>query len=453
MSKSIETHFKTKKPEFIKSDIKLTIGILVSNHIKYIRKGMEAIKPLLDAVPSELIVVDTVGPENSDGSLDVVREYTDKIYHFDWIDDFSAARNVAIDHARGEWFMYFDDDEYFDDVTEFIDFFKSGECEKYNIAYYYTGDYTKKDFFQKAMAERMVRRTNNTRFVGIVHERFNETYLPIKQFKAFTHHFGYLYETPEQKDAKTKRNLPLLEKELSIRGLNTHVCAQIIQEMMAIDQEEASKRCTEFVNELEKSVSMEDVCGQWLLLAKVRFMALWQSLDGILDIEKYLQGKYRLNETSRLILAQQVACVAFSNKDYRVTADRVKTYFDMLDWLEKHDNERIMQSTADFPAFMIERVLFNMVRIGLISENRLGNFERAYSYIERLDLNYCVNSNEIRVETEKTLSGLGSPILLIEYYQHSYKGEFFSDKKLYKFLPNNVRDKIEQINAGTKPLL
>ncbi len=118
-------HKNLDDEKYIESDIKLTIGILVSNHIKYIRKSLNAIQPLLKAIPSELIVVDTVGPENSDGSLDVVKEYTDKIYHFDWINDFSAARNVALKNAKGEWFMYFDDDEYFDDVTEFIYFFNT----------------------------------------------------------------------------------------------------------------------------------------------------------------------------------------------------------------------------------------------------------------------------------------------------------------------------------------
>ena len=126
--------------KLIQSDIKLTIGMLVSNHKEYIRNAMEALKPLLDAVPSELIVVDTMG-DKTDGSIAIVREYTDKIYPFTWCDDFSAARNVCMEHARGEWFLYVDDDEWFDDVQELIDFFNSGECEEYNSGFYYTKNY------------------------------------------------------------------------------------------------------------------------------------------------------------------------------------------------------------------------------------------------------------------------------------------------------------------------
>ena len=86
-------------PDFIKSPIQLSISLLVSNRIQTIRKCMDSLKIILDAIPSELIAVDTVGEENSDGSLAVVREYTDKIVHFDWTGDFSAARNAGLELA------------------------------------------------------------------------------------------------------------------------------------------------------------------------------------------------------------------------------------------------------------------------------------------------------------------------------------------------------------------
>lgn len=109
---------------FVKSPIQLTISLLVSNQIGTIRKCMESLKPIRDAIPSEIIVVDTVGEENSDGSLAIAREYADEVVHFDWCDDFSAARNAGLERARGEWFLYVDDDEWFDDPTEIIEFFK-----------------------------------------------------------------------------------------------------------------------------------------------------------------------------------------------------------------------------------------------------------------------------------------------------------------------------------------
>lgn len=434
-----ESTLIAKTPHFIKSDIKVTIGILVSNHIKYIRKGMESIKPLLDAVPSELIVVDTVGPENSDGSLDVVKEYTDKIYHFDWINDFAAARNVALEHAKGEWFLYFDDDEYFDDVTEFIDFFNSDECEKYNYCLYYTGDYTRPDHYSKAVAGRLIRRTPETRFVGIVHEVFNEAFIPVKQFNVFTHHFGYLYETPEQKAAKTKRNLTLLEKDLADNGPNIKVCAQIVQEFMVFDGEEGSKRCTQYLKMFEGTEELNKSPGQWMLLANVRFMAEWRSLDGILAVEKDLLDRYNLKETARLVLACQVATVAFYNKRYDITSDRTKKYIELYDWLMDHEEERCEQSQLDFPGFMMEERLFLIIKEGIISEIHQKNYELAYSYIKRLDFNYCRNYEEIRGIIEVVLKELDDKKPAVEYYKRFYRDEFFEKPELEKYLPFLLR--------------
>ncbi len=443
-----EIKIKAKYPELIKSDIKVTIGILVSNHIKYIRKAMEAIKPLLDKVPSELIVVDTVGPEKSDGSLDVVKEYTKNIYHFDWINDFSAARNVAMEHARGEWFMYFDDDEYFDDVTEFIEFFNSGECDKYFYGLYYTADYTAPGVYEKGIAGRMIRRTVATRFVGRVHEQFNEGYTPVKQFNVFTHHFGYLYANPEQEKAKMERNMRLLEQELADHGPNAKVCAQIVGQQMGEMPEEASKRCTAFIKALEGTGELETSCGQWLLMANVRFMVRWGSLAGILDIEKQLLENYHLQETARMVMAWQVAVVAYDDERYDLAAEKVKQYFELFDWLNSHTDEKTLQTQLDFPSFFMERKLYKVTMIGVGSENHLGNYEKAYSYVKRLEYNYCSDFEGTRKVVAYTLNKLEDKAPEIEWYRRFYRDEIIDDPALHKFLPRVFRERLDTDNPG-----
>ncbi len=76
-------------------------GCAFSNRIDTVEKCFESFRPLLEQIPSEFIAVDTVGDEKSDGSVDVARKYADKIVHFEWCDDFAAARNAGLKEARG----------------------------------------------------------------------------------------------------------------------------------------------------------------------------------------------------------------------------------------------------------------------------------------------------------------------------------------------------------------
>lgn len=68
----------------------------------------------LKSVADEQIVVDT---GSNDRTVEVAKELGAKLFHFDWIDDFSAARNYALEKAKGDWIIFLDCDEYFSDAS------------------------------------------------------------------------------------------------------------------------------------------------------------------------------------------------------------------------------------------------------------------------------------------------------------------------------------------------
>ena len=86
----------------------LSISLLASNRKDSIRKCLDSLNPLLKEVSSELIIVDTGCDEEQHNLL---LEYADKVICFEWCNDFSKARNVGLKQAKGEWFLYIDDDE------------------------------------------------------------------------------------------------------------------------------------------------------------------------------------------------------------------------------------------------------------------------------------------------------------------------------------------------------
>lgn len=216
-------------------DIKVTITMLVSNRIDTIRKCMDSIKPILRQVPSELIVVDT---GSTDGSIDVVKEYTDKIISFKWCNDFSKARNAGLAGASGEWIMSLDDDEWFEDVSEIVDFFNSGEYKKYKKAAYIARNYINHEgsFWSDSYAHRMVEHKPETCYVGKVHEYITPQQEPVKFFKAYVHHYGYVFDSEEEHKRHSRRNITLLKEELEQQPEDIRILAQLVQEYYALKE-------------------------------------------------------------------------------------------------------------------------------------------------------------------------------------------------------------------------
>ena len=108
-------------------NIKLSISLLVSDRGGFQERCLDSLSELRRKVPSELIVVFTgKDPEVRKN----IEKYTDRIIPLEWCDDISAARNCGLREARGEWFLFLDDDEWFEDTEEIVRFFFEWRVQK-----------------------------------------------------------------------------------------------------------------------------------------------------------------------------------------------------------------------------------------------------------------------------------------------------------------------------------
>lgn len=82
--------------------MKLSALIIAKNEEAIVRNALESVKDF-----DEIVFVDT---GSTDSTLAIAREYTDKIFNFEWCDDFAAARNFAIEKATGDWLFSIDCD-------------------------------------------------------------------------------------------------------------------------------------------------------------------------------------------------------------------------------------------------------------------------------------------------------------------------------------------------------
>lgn len=85
---------------------KISQCMIVKNEEKNIVQALSWGKGIV----AEQIVVDT---GSTDRTVEIAEEMGAKVYHFAWINDFSAAKNFAISKARYGWIAFLDADEYF----------------------------------------------------------------------------------------------------------------------------------------------------------------------------------------------------------------------------------------------------------------------------------------------------------------------------------------------------
>lgn len=82
----------------------LAAAIIVKNEAAHLQRCLTSIAPLCDRI----VVVDT---GSDDESVAVAESFGATVLHRAWDGDFSAARNLGLDHIDADWILYIDADE------------------------------------------------------------------------------------------------------------------------------------------------------------------------------------------------------------------------------------------------------------------------------------------------------------------------------------------------------
>lgn len=310
----------------LEKQVLLSISVMASGRQETTEKCIASLDKLRERVSSELIVTDT-------GCQPMLRawleDHADKVIDFTWCNDFAAARNIGLDAANGEWFLYLDDDEWFEDTQELEEFFSSGEYRQYKSALYKVRNYADIEgkVWRDSYLSRMVRLQEDTRFLHPIHETLSPIFPPMKYLEDYVHHYGYAYTDKEQEKAKRERNLSLLFQAIEEdRHCMRHYMQCMTEYAAAEDYENSLNMAYEGIKQYDPSRWDNDRYIQALYAAVVR---------RLLNLERYEEG---CREAKRLIELEDISPLAVATICGDVTLACFKTgaYRQGLQYLESY---------------------------------------------------------------------------------------------------------------------
>jgi hypothetical protein len=182
----------------------VTAALIVRNEGRFIGDCLASLERSVD----DIVVVDT---GSSDDTVLIARDFGARVFHYDWTDDFAAARNFSLEACKTDWALYIDADERLAPPSRFpLRKILSDQWLAADVLFQPKANYT------RYRLTRFLRVDPRIRFTGAIHE----TILPSLEAASRDNasaiglttveidHLGYDGDLA----AKHARNLPLLEK-------------------------------------------------------------------------------------------------------------------------------------------------------------------------------------------------------------------------------------------------
>jgi tetratricopeptide (TPR) repeat protein len=186
----------------------LTAALIVRDEETVLGECLDSLRGLAD----QTVVVDT---GSVDASVEIARAHGAEVLHRPWDADFSAPRNLGLDHADGEWILYLDADERVRPLARERLEARLVDSEAIGLRVLLRPFIHSTPYFEY----RLWRNDPRIRFTGVMHERVVDAIhlagaadgRPVEDWPELElDHVGY----EGDQTAKHARNLPLLEEQL-----------------------------------------------------------------------------------------------------------------------------------------------------------------------------------------------------------------------------------------------
>lgn len=189
----------------------LSLFMIVKNEEKTLARTLEAARQFT----TEMVVCDT---GSTDRTVEIAEAAGAKVVHFEWIDDFAAARNFAMGHCTSEWAIWLDADDVVPEASIAAinktrkTFLKDKTVDTVFAPYHYEYD-EQGNVAVNLNRERFLRRTAGMQWIGKIHETINRPWEnSIRVEEVVIEH----RTDPSLMDRKKGRNIRIFEQYIDI---------------------------------------------------------------------------------------------------------------------------------------------------------------------------------------------------------------------------------------------
>ncbi len=208
--------------------IKLSLAMIVKNEARCLARCLRSVQAIAD----EIVVADT---GSTDDTVKIAKEFSAKVSHFDWINDFAAARNFALAQTTGDWILALDADEYASEalareIREFVQGPRQIGRLKIVSDFRHNGQTLRSSTFVSRLFPR------GAKFEGRIHEQIASP-LPRVDLRGELWHDGYL------EAIKSERNIGLLQAELAREPHGAYLQFQLALEYTSLGRTQDAFAC------------------------------------------------------------------------------------------------------------------------------------------------------------------------------------------------------------------
>lgn len=213
----------------------ISLCMIVKDEEYYLDGCLDSVIGVVD----EIIIVDT---GSSDNTVKIAEKYNAKIYYYQWVDDFSKARNESLKHAKGKWILYLDADERLVDLNAYKikSILDSLDDEVSGLNCVIESEVTKKNGsteLQRGAYPRLFRNLTYpfVRFEGKIHEQVLNSLIEMgghvinSDFKI--KHLGY-NASIETLELKSNRNYKLLKEQIDLNPEDSYSWFQLANTLL-----------------------------------------------------------------------------------------------------------------------------------------------------------------------------------------------------------------------------